>query len=49
MVELANISTTVFPVSLLLFALTTSSSIHPIFPVLASTLWGFSFYTLILM
>ncbi|POS72548.1 major facilitator superfamily transporter [Diaporthe helianthi] len=38
-----------FPVSLLLFGLTTSPHIHPILPVLASALWGFSFYTLILM
>lgn len=45
----ANSTTTVFPISLLLFALTTDPAIHPIFPILASALWGFSFYTLILM
>lgn len=45
----ADSTTTVFPISLLLFALTTGPGIHPILPILASTLWGFSFYTLILM
>ncbi|KAL1879176.1 hypothetical protein Daus18300_001755 [Diaporthe australafricana] len=46
---LPKIAAILFPVSLLLFALTTGPGIHPIFPILASTLWGFSFYTLILM
>lgn len=31
------------------FAWTTSPDIHPLVPVLASALWGWSFYTLILM
>lgn len=39
----------VFPISLFCFAVTSSPSTHPIFPILASSLWGFSFYTLILM
>lgn len=38
-----------FPISLFCFAVTSSPSTNPIFPVLASSLWGFSFYTLILM
>ncbi|KUI59671.1 Caffeine resistance protein 5 [Cytospora mali] len=38
-----------FPISLFCFAGTSSPSTHPIFPILASSLWGFSFYTLILM
>lgn len=37
------------PISLFWFAWTTSPSIHPIVPVLASVLWGWSFYTMILM
>lgn len=37
------------PVSLLWFAWTTDPSIHPVVPVLASALWGWSFYSLILM
>lgn len=40
---------TVFPISLFCFAWTTDPDIHPIVPVLASTVWGWSFYTLILM
>ncbi|KAI1842231.1 hypothetical protein JX265_001409 [Neoarthrinium moseri] len=36
-------------VSLFLFAWTTDASIPPIVPVVASGLWGWSFYTLILM
>ena len=38
-----------FPISLFWFAWTTYSSINPAVPVLATALWGWSFYTLILM
>lgn len=37
------------PISLFWFAWTTYTSIHPVVPILASALWGWSFYTLILM
>lgn len=39
----------VFPISMFWFAWTTSPDLHPLVPVLASALWGWSFYTLILM
>jgi len=38
-----------FPISLFWFAWTSYRSVHWIVPILASTLWGWSFYTLILM
>ncbi|GME54210.1 Sugar transporter conserved site [Neofusicoccum parvum] len=48
-VQMGKIAAIAFPISLLWFAWTTSPSIHPIIPILASALWGWSFYTLILM
>ena len=42
----AKLAAIVLPVSLLAFALTATPSIHPIFAVLASAFWGWSFYTL---
>lgn len=39
----------VFPVSMLCFAWTTMTWIPPIVPVLASAVWGWCFYTMILM
>ncbi|KAF2848801.1 MFS multidrug transporter-like protein [Plenodomus tracheiphilus IPT5] len=48
-VYFAKLAALVLPVSLLVFAFTATPSIHPIFPVLASLFWGWSFYTLILM
>ncbi|KAF4308183.1 Sugar transporter conserved site [Botryosphaeria dothidea] len=48
-VQMGKIAAVAFPISLVWFALTTSPSIHPIIPILASALWGWSFYTLILM
>lgn len=50
-VQLGEIAGLLLPVSLLAFAWTSSSpnTIHWIFPILATTLFGFSFYTLILM
>ncbi|EKG17153.1 Sugar transporter conserved site [Macrophomina phaseolina MS6] len=48
-VQMGKIAAIAFPISLTWFALTTSSSIHPSIPILASALWGWSFYTLILM
>ena len=38
-----------FPISLFWFAWTSYTSIHWIVPILASALWGWSFYTLILL
>ncbi|KAK0650442.1 Efflux pump FUB11 [Lasiodiplodia hormozganensis] len=48
-VQMGKLAAIAFPISLLWFAWTTSPSIHPLIPVLASALWGWSFYTLILM
>ncbi|KAL0257076.1 hypothetical protein SLS55_007886 [Diplodia seriata] len=48
-VQMGKLAAVAFPISLLWFAWTTSPSIHPIIPILASALWGWSFYTLILM
>lgn len=48
-VHCAKFAAVVLPVSLLCFAFTATPSIHPIFPILASFFWGWSFYTLILM
>ncbi|CAN8101587.1 unnamed protein product [Discula destructiva] len=44
-----KIAAILLPISLFCFAWTTDPSIHPIIPVLASVLWGWSFYSLILM
>ena len=38
-----------FPISLFWFAWTSYQSVHWIVPIIASALWGWSFYTLILM
>jgi len=45
----AMLTVTVFPVSMLCFAWTTMTWIPPIVPVLASAVWGWCFYTMILM
>ena len=42
----AKLAAIVLPLSLLAFAFTATPSIHPVFPVLASLFWGWSFYTL---
>ncbi|KAF1986191.1 MFS multidrug transporter-like protein [Aulographum hederae CBS 113979] len=47
-VQMGKLAGIVFPLSLLFFALTTSPSISPVVPIVASALWGWSFYTLIL-
>ncbi|KAJ4424406.1 hypothetical protein N0V82_000927 [Gnomoniopsis sp. IMI 355080] len=44
-----KIAAIIFPISLLCFAWTTDPNIQPMAPVLASALWGWSFYSLILM
>ena len=41
--------TSAFPISLFWFAWTSYKSVHWIVPIIASALWGWSFYTLILM
>ena len=48
-IQLSQLAAVTFPVSLFWFAWTTSKSVHWIAPILASGLWGWSFYTLILM
>lgn len=50
-VQLGKIAGILLPISLLWFAWTSEPSynVHWIFPILATTLFGFSFYTLILM
>ncbi|KAL9056934.1 MAG: hypothetical protein Q9162_002600, partial [Coniocarpon cinnabarinum] len=48
-VQLGQIAAVAHPVSLFWFAWTTYKSVHWIVPILASALWGWSFYTLILM
>lgn len=48
-VHLAKSAAIVLPASLLVFALTANPSIHPLIPISASAVWGWSFYTLILM
>jgi MFS family permease len=42
----AKLAAIVLPASLLVFALTAAPSIHPFFAIVASTFWGWSFYTL---
>ncbi|KAE8448794.1 hypothetical protein EG329_008796 [Mollisiaceae sp. DMI_Dod_QoI] len=48
-VMMAKIAGITFPISLFWFAWTSYATIHWIVPILASALWGWSFYTLILM
>ncbi|EHK98228.1 putative Uncharacterized transporter C36.03c [Glarea lozoyensis 74030] len=48
-VMLGKVAGITFPISLFWFAWTSYSFIHFIVPILASALWGWSFYTLILM
>ena len=48
-VEISKVAAVIFPISLFWFAWTTYVSVHWIVPILASALWGWSFYTLILM
>lgn len=48
-IHLAKPAAVVLPISLLIFSLTARPDIHPLIPILASSLWGWAFYTLILM
>lgn len=48
-VMMSKIAAVTFPVSLFWFAWTTYKSINPAVPVLATALWGWSFYTILLM
>lgn len=48
-VYLANYAAVILPISLFAFAFTADPDIHHVVPILASTFWGWSFYTLILM
>jgi MFS family permease len=48
-IHLAKAASVALPISLLIFSFTASPDIHYIVPILATTLWGWSFYTLILM
>jgi MFS family permease len=48
-IHFAKVASIVLPISLLIFSFTASPDIHCIIPILATTLWGWSFYTLILM
>lgn len=48
-VMMGKVAAVAHPVSLFWFAWTTYKSINPAVPVLATALWGWSFYTLILM
>ncbi|KAK4541429.1 hypothetical protein LTR36_008030 [Oleoguttula mirabilis] len=48
-VFMAKIAAVTFPISLFWFAWTTYSSINPTVPVIATALWGWSFYTILLM
>jgi len=48
-VHLAKLAAVILPASLFVFAFTATPNIYPLFPVLASLFWGWSFYTLILM
>lgn len=45
-VHYAKIAAIVLPLSLLAFAFLATPSIHPIWPIIASAFWGWSFYTL---
>ncbi|KAJ5037947.1 uncharacterized protein L3040_006823 [Drepanopeziza brunnea f. sp. 'multigermtubi'] len=48
-VMMGKIASVALPISLFWFAWTSDQSVHWIVPILASGLWGWSFYTLILM
>ncbi|KAF2713444.1 MFS general substrate transporter [Pleomassaria siparia CBS 279.74] len=48
-IHLAKAAAVALPLSIVIFAFTADPTIHPIIPILATTLWGWSFYTLILM
>ncbi|KAF2773931.1 MFS general substrate transporter [Teratosphaeria nubilosa] len=48
-VMMSKIAVITFPISLFWFAWTTYRSINPAVPVLATALWGWSFYTILLM
>lgn len=48
-VQLGKLAAITFPISLFWFAWTSYKSVHWIVPIIASGLWGWSFYTLILM
>ena len=48
-VQLSKLAAIAFPISMFWFAWTSYQSVHWIVPILASALWGWSFYTLILM
>jgi MFS family permease len=42
----AKLAAIILPLSLLAFAFLATPAVHPFFPVLASAVWGWSFYTL---
>jgi len=46
---MSKIAGVTFPISLFWFAWSTSASVNAAVPILATALWGWSFYTLILM
>ena len=48
-VQLSQVAGITLPISLFWFAWTSYRSIHWIVPIIASSLWGWSFFTLILM
>ncbi|CAI6262625.1 unnamed protein product [Periconia digitata] len=48
-VHLAKAAAILLPVSLLVFSFTADPNVHPLVPIAASAVWGWSFYTLILM
>lgn len=48
-VQLSKVAAFTFPISLFWFAWTSDPSVHWIVPIIASALWGWSFYTLILL
>ena len=48
-VQLGKVAAVAFPLSLFWFAWTSYKSVHWIVPIIASALWRWSFYTLILM
>lgn len=48
-VFMSKIAAITFPVSLFWFAWTTYKSVNPAVPVIATALWGWSFYTILLM
>jgi MFS family permease len=48
-VHLAKLAAILLPVALLIFAFTADPTINPLVSIIASAVWGWSFYTLILM